>query len=248
MYNLGLVSVSFRDRTPEEICAACAEAGLSLIEWGGDVHAKCDDKEALENIASLQREYGIACSSYGTYFRLGVHDADSLRRHIAAARVLGTDVLRIWAGSRGSAEYADGDREALFESAREAAKIAEEEGVTLCTECHVWTYTDEYAAALELLEAGDSPAFRTYWQPCQFKTEEYNGEYAKAVAAYARHVHVFNWHGSEKLPLAEGTGVWRRYLADLGGEHVLLLEFMPDDNIASLKREADALREIVRGL
>ena len=68
-YNLGLCSVSFRKHTPEEILRAMKDAGLSVIEWGSDVH--CPPEKA-EELAKLQKQYGIACCSYGTYFRLGV--------------------------------------------------------------------------------------------------------------------------------------------------------------------------------
>ena len=37
-YNLGLCSISFRKHTPEEILRAMKEVGLSVIEWGSDVH------------------------------------------------------------------------------------------------------------------------------------------------------------------------------------------------------------------
>ena len=68
-YNLGLVSVSFRKITPEEILSAVRDAGLSCIEWGSDVHAPCKDTERLYGLVELQKKYGITCSSYGTYFR-----------------------------------------------------------------------------------------------------------------------------------------------------------------------------------
>jgi sugar phosphate isomerase/epimerase len=70
-YNLGLVSVSFRKHSPKEILEEMKKAELSLIEWGSDVHAPCGDIERLNEIAKLQKEYGIECSSYGTYFRFG---------------------------------------------------------------------------------------------------------------------------------------------------------------------------------
>lgn len=38
MKNIGLVSISFRNRTAEEIIEAVKNAGLNAIEWGGDVH------------------------------------------------------------------------------------------------------------------------------------------------------------------------------------------------------------------
>ena len=43
MFRTGLVSVSFRDKTPPEIIKAAAGAGLSCIEWGSDVHAPFSD-------------------------------------------------------------------------------------------------------------------------------------------------------------------------------------------------------------
>jgi len=54
-YNLGLVSITFRDKTPEEILSAMKDTGLSFIEWGSDVHAPKDDIERLEGIAALQK-------------------------------------------------------------------------------------------------------------------------------------------------------------------------------------------------
>ena len=50
MYNTGLVSISFRGHTPEEILTAMAQAGLGCIEWGSDVHAPCGDVENIEKI------------------------------------------------------------------------------------------------------------------------------------------------------------------------------------------------------
>ena len=70
-FQAGLVSVSFRDHSPEEILFAMQQARLTCIEWGSDVHAPCADGKALDKLVSLQKKYGITCCSYGTYFRLG---------------------------------------------------------------------------------------------------------------------------------------------------------------------------------
>lgn len=70
-YQLGLVSVSFRQHSPKEILEVTRSAGLSCIEWGSDVHAPCRDIERLREIAALQKEYGIVCSSYGHLFSFG---------------------------------------------------------------------------------------------------------------------------------------------------------------------------------
>ena len=63
MYQLGLVSISFRQETPETLIKAVKAAGLSCIEWGSDVHAPWNDEEKLQDIVRLQKESGICCRS-----------------------------------------------------------------------------------------------------------------------------------------------------------------------------------------
>ena len=63
MYEFGLVSISFRKLSPEEIIKGCAEAGLDCIEWGSDIHAPCTDLDRVREIARMQQEAGLHCSS-----------------------------------------------------------------------------------------------------------------------------------------------------------------------------------------
>lgn len=244
MAELGLVSISFRSLSVDEIFTAVKEAGLSCIEWGSDVHAPCQDKEKLEYIAARQKQEGIRCCSYGTYFRLGVHQTGELLNYIEAAEILGTNILRIWCGDKGSKEYTPEERERLYDACRAAAKLAEEHQVKLCMECHNHTLTDQKDAALALMKAVDSPWFGMYWQPNQWRTEDENLEYIKALAEYTEHIHVFNWKGSERLLLENAVEQWKKYLRGFVRQHTLLLEFMPDDDVKSLKRETMALRKI----
>ena len=245
-YNLGLVSVSFRRHTPSEILAATREAGLSVIEWGSDIHAPCTDLDNLRRLAALQREYGIVCSSYGTYFRLGETPMEELEDYIRAAELLGTDILRLWCGKASGADMTAGERDALFADCRRAAEIAEANGVTLCLECHKGTFTEDPRDAVLLMESIRSPRFRMYWQPFQWQNTEQNLKNAQMIAPYATHLHVFHWKGDERFPLAEGIAEWREYLTAFPRPQTLLLEFMPDDQLTSLAGEADALRAVVR--
>ncbi len=245
MFVKGLCSVSFRNNTPEDIIAACKNAGLSCIEWGSDIHAKCGDTENLKHIISLQEKYGIFCSSYGTYFRLGKDDAKELTEYIAAAKILGTEVLRIWCGDRKREDMSEAENRLLLTEAEKAAEIAQKNGVTLCMECHINSYTETLAGTLELMEKAGGKSFGMYWQPNQFVSIDENIRYAKAVSRYVHNIHVFNWLGNEKYPLCDGTAVWKRYLDCFDDNKVLLLEFMPDGSIESLGREADALDKIL---
>ncbi|MBQ2732752.1 MAG: TIM barrel protein [Clostridia bacterium] len=244
MYTLGLCSVSFRKKSPQEIMNAARAAGLSVIEWGSDVHAKKEDLQTLARIASAQAAMGLSCSSYGTYFKLGETPLSELEAYIGAAAILGTNVLRVWCGSKNSQDFTESEKKALFEECRAAAKTAERYGAVLCMECHGGTYTNECTSALELMQAVNSPSFRMYWQPSQNKTVEENLEYAEKIRDYTVNAHVFNWSGKEKYPLADGVSTWKKYLAALGGDKTLLLEFMPDGRLESLSAEAEALKMI----
>lgn len=242
----GLVSISFRQLSPEEILQWMVKANLRHIEWGSDVHAPCGDLQAVREVARLQQQYGVTCCAYGTYFRLGVTPPEELPAYFAAAKILGTDILRIWCGKNGSAEFTDSEREQLFAAGKEAAAMAEAAGVRLCTECHPHTQTDTAEGALAFLQAVNSPAMGTYWQPNQYRSAAENVAYAKALAPYTTHIHVFHWQGKERFPLLQAKSDWTDYLSAFDGDHGCLLEFMPDDMPQSLPTEADALRQILK--
>ena len=237
----GLVSVSFRDKTPEQILAEMKETGLTAIEWGSDIHAPADRPGRLTEIAALTRNAGIRCCSYGTYLHIGRCSPEDLRRHIAAARILGTDILRLWAGSKDSDEYTPEETAELFRECRMLAKIAEEENVILCMECHEQTYTNRLQSALTLMEAVSSDSFRMYWQPSRFRTPEENLSYAKAIAPYTCHLHIFNVNTAGRYPLEKAEKDWKSYFSAFSGTHCALLEFMPDNADGTFQRESKVL-------
>lgn len=244
-YDLGLVSVSFRQNTPKEILDATQKAGLNCIEWGSDVHAPCHDIKRVKEIAALQKEYGIACSSYGTYFRLGETPIGELEQYIRAAKLLDTNVLRLWCGGRTGAEMTNEARGELLSVCRQAAEIAKSSRVTLCMECHKNTFTEDPDDAVWLMEMINSPYFRMYWQPFQWQTAGENVKSARLLAPFVEHIHVFHWKDEEKLPLADAVNEWQAYLAQFSTPRTLLLEFMPDGRLETLCREANALRAII---
>lgn len=248
-YQLGVVSVSFREHTPLEIVKIMKECELSFIEWGSDVHAPPCDTKALESIVSLQKEYGIKCSSYGTYFRLGETPIEELSDYILAAKTLGTDILRLWCGNKCGNNMTAEERDTLLSECKRAASIAEENNVTLCMECHRWSFTEEYNDAVWLMEEVSSPNFRMYWQPPHWKSYDESLRSARRISPYAVNVHVFNLEMRDgkpfAKPLAEAVNEWRSYLRFFPAPRTLLLEFMPTGTLAELSTEADALRQIV---
>lgn len=244
MFESGLVSVSFRSLEPKQIVKLCKENGLSFVEWGSDVHAPCSDSARIDEIIELQKKYDIKCSSYGTYFKIGVNDVSELNAYIEAASALGTNILRLWCGDKNYTDMTAEEREHIISESRKAAKITEARGVTLCMECHNKTFTNCLEGALELMQSVNSTCFQMYWQPNQFRTLEENLEYAKKIAKFVKVIHVFNWEGKNKYPLAEAIDIWQRYLSFFDGSQKLLLEFMPDGSPDSLGAETEALDKI----
>ena len=242
MHTSGIVSISFRSHSPDEILSAAAASGLSRVEWGSDVHAPIDDHARLAQLAAAP----LPCCSYGTYFRLGITPLDELPEHIRAAKKLGTNHLRIWAGRKTASQYTPEERQKFLDQCAAAAAIAEAHGAILSLECHRRSYTETKEGALELMQYVDSPHFRMYWQPNPDISTEENLAYIRLLRKYITHVHVFHWVGDQRLPLREGIPIWRRYLDALGSSHHLLLEFIPDDRLESLKAEAEALHELIR--
>lgn len=245
MFETGLVSISFRQLSPRELAALCAENQLHWIEWGSDVHAPCTNKERLSEIVALQKEYGLECSSYGTYFKLGIHDTQALWGHIEAAKTLGTNILRLWCGSKNFEDMTAEERALVISEGKKAAAIAEQGQAVLCMECHNNTFTNCLEGACTLMEAVNSPSLQMYWQPNQFRSLKENLQYAEKIAKYTKVIHVFNWEGSKKFPLAEAEETWQKYLRCFDGSQKLLLEFMPDDRPESLIAESQSL-ELIR--
>ena len=245
MFEAGLVSVSFRGLTPSEIITLCRENGLSRIEWGSDVHVPPNDPENAERVAKMTAEAGLICSSYGTYFRLGVHPTQELADYVKAAKILGTSILRIWGGEKNFEDLSPDEWAHLTACGKEAAKLAEKAGVTLCLECHNKTCTNCPEGAAALLHAVSSPALQMYWQPNQYQSEEWNLSYAKEIAPYVKVIHLFHWRQKEKFPLADGLESWRRYLACFDGTQALLLEFMPDGRPETLPQETESMRKLL---
>lgn len=245
MLHTGLVSISFRSLTCEELVEHLKKCGLKNIEWGSDVHAPADNIERLYEIKKLMDDNGINCCSYGTYFRISITPVEEIYKYIKAAKILGTNILRLWCGNKGTDVITKEEKEKLFADSKALAEIAEKEGVILCMECHNNTYTDRIGPALEIMEEINSENFRMYWQPNQLRTFEENMYYAKAISKYSYHLHVFNWAFDDRFPLKDSVLTWKDYLTNFEGDRYLLLEFMPDDKIETLPAETMALNEIV---
>ena len=236
----GLVSITFRKLSPRAIIDLVTRANLIGIEWGGDVHVPHGEIRVTRDVAQMTRDAGLLVASYGSYYRVGVSEADGLAfaRVLESAIALGAPTLRVWAGNRGSADADESYRAAVIEDARRIAVLAHAAGITVSFEYHRNTLTDTNASAHRLLEEVGHPNVRTYWQPPVAMSPAECLLGLDAVSDYLSNVHVFQWvatspaTAADRRPLAEGAGVWRQYLERIAATdraHFALLEFVRDE-------------------
>lgn len=247
-FKKGLVSVSFRDKSPEEIIKRAAKSGLECIEWGSDVHVPFNNLENARNVYEKTAQKGLFVSSYGTYFGIDRDGLSELNCYMETAKALHTHKMRIWPPGKPSKKIiADGDWKSYVKKTSRLAQVAEKNGIVLMLECHPFTLTDDYNAALEFFEAVNQPNLRLCWQPNQYKSLDYNLKSIKKLKRYIENVHVFNWDKTQRYPLEDGIETWKSYLKEIEEtSHCLLLEFMHDDKFSSLPQTAAALDEIIK--
>lgn len=246
MFVPGLVSITFRQLSVEEIIALVSQAGLAAVEWGGDVHVPHGDEAQARAAARMAEDAGLEVAAYGSYYRVGHPESGPFEAVLASAAALGAPQIRVWAGNQGS----DSADEAYFESvaadSRRIATLAQDEGIGIVYEFHGNTLTDTNAAALRLLQTVDHANVRSLWQPPRFAAPAENLAGLEMVLPWLEHLHVFHWHlqTGERRPLAEGQAPWRDYLAQAGDAkrtRYALLEFVQDDAPEAFLRDAATL-------
>lgn len=250
MLKSGLVSITFRKKTVREICALCQKAGLSAVEWGGDVHVPPKGNRAYETLA-LTREHGLEVSSYGSYFRLG-EGMDAFHYNLEEACRLLAPVIRIWAGTKGSAEYTEGERQFLTDELMAVSEKAFSSGVRVSLEYHPNTLTDDRYSVSRLMKDTEGEAWSPlfYWQPRWDWNEEDTLSALRALDGRLSHAHVFAWEhrGSEiiRKPLSEGKALLSRALS-IKKDGYALIEFVKDDSDEMLMKDAQTLNHLLCG-
>ena len=251
MIKSGVCSVTFRNKTPEEIIAITLEAGLNGIEWGADVHVSPGDLENAERVGRLTRAAGLEVASYGSYYFAFDQPGDPLADFapvLDTAIALGASVIRIWAGSFAIENTPDYFKTVVKQSRRLAA-AAEERGIKVAYEFHPNTLSETLEGTLDLLRAVEHPNLYTYWQPPNNTSLDQRLGQIAALKNRLLYVHVFQWEDAPeppyvRQPLAEGSEVWSTCLAaadEPGTERYALLEFVRDDDPEQFLQDAATL-------
>jgi 3-dehydroshikimate dehydratase len=247
MFIPGLVSITFRSLSPQEIVDLVVRAQLTGIEWGGDVHVPHGDESIARFVRSLTEDAGLRVAAYGSYYRVGHSETGPFEAVLSSAVALGAPRIRVWAGTQGTDTADDAYFAQVVEDSRRIADLAAAEEIAVVYEFHRNTLTDTNAAARRLLEAVDHPNVGSYWQPPRGYTIAENLAGLDAVLPWLAGVHAFNWHGTtyERLPLADAAEDWTYYLSKAesrGRDLYALIEFVRGDAAAQFLDDAAALK------
>ena len=246
MLTPGLVSITFRKLTPEEIIALCKKADVRCIEWGGDIHVPAGDVARAREVGRLTREAGLEVAAYGSYYRLGPNEPGKFEAVMASAAALGAPTIRVWAGGKGSRETEVDERCEIIADALRVADIAARHGITVCLEYHANTLTDERESAVALLGELAHPSIEFLWQPTNGASIMECTERLVEMLPRMRNVHVFHWWptAAERHPLADGEAAWRSYIdivRESGHDADFLLEFVRGDEPEQFVADAATL-------
>lgn len=239
----GIVSISFRDHSPEQILIAASEAGLDAVEWGGDVHVPHGDLETARLVRELSAAFDTEIAEYGSYYAIGKSDPSLFEDILNTARDLGTNVIRVWAHQgKASDSFDEEEYQACVADAKRICAMAGD--ITVALECHPNTLTDEYHTELKFIRDVGCDNLKTFWQPNQHRPVDYNLDSIRALLPYIVSVHVYSWRRKERLPLAALESDWLQYVELLSAKDLnYMLEFMHDGNIETLKETAATLKK-----
>jgi len=251
----GLVSVTFRQLTPEDIVALVQRAGLDGLEWGGDIHVPHGDLARARAVGALTREAGLAVFAYGSYYRVGYSAAAGLAWEsvLETALALGAPLIRVWAGDRVESRTAEAAVwERVVEDGQRIAALAETAGITIAFEHHGGTLADTPTSALELLHRIGAPNLRSYWQPLFGMTPTEHTASLNLLLPVLAHLHVYQWQlvNGElvRFPLEDGAATWRSWLSQLAQQPrdvAAMLEFVRNDTPEQFLADAAVLRSLL---
>lgn len=241
----GMVSATFKDLSIEEVLSIMGKADLKVIEWSENHHIEAGNLSMAREVASKTADKGIDIAGYGSYYRLG--KGMDIRVSLDAASAMGCTQMRIWAGSKASADVTADERQTLVDELDEALEIAGSYGIILNLEWHKDTLTDTNESGFELLKQVDNPWLRTLWQPTQALSFDQRAEGLEMVVPYLSYLHVYYWDETGRRPFSEGIEHWRRYFSLLDEKSVYpaLLEFVKGNTEEQFLMDAKALKELI---
>ena len=245
--------MTLRAESVDAVARVAAECGLGGIEWGGDVHVPTGDIAAATRARSASAAADLAAASYGSYlFAASVPGHDEMKATMDTAIALGAPNVRVWTGfgvQLGSEEYGP-----VVDALVMFCSMAAARDLTVGLEFHGGTPTATVGGTLALLDAIGARNLFTYWQPPYWREglgPATDAAEVEELGSRFSHLHVYEWGSPhDRRPLVDGADRWRAVLAAevaWSGDRYAFLEFVADDDVDALRRDAAVLTQWLAG-
>ncbi|MDO4329370.1 MAG: sugar phosphate isomerase/epimerase [Lachnospiraceae bacterium] len=245
----GIVSVTFRDKTVEDIIRLCKEADLKAVEWSENAHVMPADEAGAKALYEKTRAAGLQIAAYGSYYRLGQQEnpKEVFEASLISAKSLHAPLIRIWAGTEPSAKVGKEQRKALAEEAFLICEMAKKAGIKVAMEWHRNTLTDTNASAMDFLKEVSHENLYCLWQPTVALSMKERMDGLDLLGDRVLNLHIYYWPDGVRRPLKEGTGAWQQYLehVDKENDRFGLLEFVMGDTEEQFLKDARTLHDIL---
>lgn len=248
--NKGICSITFRKMTPAEIITLCAENHADAIEWGSDVHVPAGETDLAREISIECLRNGIKCPSYGTYYNCD--DSSDFAPFCETAAALDAKTVRVWAGTKERSVMTAEEYKETVRTIKNCAKTAQSYNLNIAFEYHHGTLTSTPESTLRLLDDVQGNNVFTYWQPMYWLNTDKNTEIEENLRSidllrnHIINVHVYNWEGTNRLPLASAKAEWENYMRHLNADNYYL-EFVQYDAPESFVRDYNQFRLFAPG-
>ena len=249
-----LCTIAFKDRPFDDVLDLAVRAGFDGVEpWGKPDHMPgAYDAREIRRIARAIRERGLEVSQYGSYINpVSAGFEREMAEGLDTAMDLGTETIRVWAGSCGSDDATDADWETAISGFRRFADRAADRGVRLVLEMHVGYLCDTARGSLRLIEGVDRPNFLLNFQPMRTDDAPRVTAAARQVAPHVATVHAQNYTApgrNARSLISRGYVDYRavvRELSAAGFDGYLEVEFVrEDDPDGALMADAAFLRAL----
>ncbi len=265
----GICSVTLKPNTPEQILRFASENKLKAIEWWGTGHVPAGDVATARRVGKLTRQAGLAVSSYGSYYRAAVSEAqgEPFSAVLDSAEALGAPTIRVWAGNVNLENAERNFVESVVEDTLRIAEMARQRGLSITFEFHGGSFTNSNGNARRFASLVEHPSVFFSWQPPHGFTLQHCLDGLNGLLPRLSTLHVYHWTiGSYEKnlfnesqrplkhpedfhphPLKDGVERWMAYLAmarTTGRDHYALLEFVKDDTISQAGEDAAVLVDL----
>jgi len=261
MIKTGLVSVTFREFSAEQIVKLASQAGLVGIDWGGDIHVPHGDIETAGKVRQITKDAGLEVACYGSYYRIGESNAEyrigksddeglSFESVLETAKALGAPTIRVWAGGYSSCQADEEYRQLIVSQSRRIANMAGKAGIAIAYEFHKHTLTDTAESARRLLEDVSHDNVSTLWQTTNGASEKQNLAGLEKVLPWVSNIHVFYWgkDNKERYLISDGADSWKKYFKKILTNDIAryaMIEFVKDGSVENFLKDVQTLNSLL---